>query len=101
MIMKAWKVVLFVVLGVAVAGALGLALLIHRGFRATTVPSGFEAAVARAVRNAAIPGGDQSRKNPLELTSQNLNEGREDFMAHCSSCHGHDGSGTTATGQYL
>ena len=99
--MKAWRVLLLAVVVLAVAGAIGLALLIHRGFRATTEPSRFEAVAARTVRDLAIPRGERSRKNPLEPTPQNLNDGREDFMAHCSNCHGHDSGGTTAAGQSL
>src|SRR5689334_1103217 len=74
--MKAWKVLVLAVLVVVVAGAIGLALLIHRGFRATTEPSRFEAVVARTMRDFAIPMEEHRRKNPLELTSQNLNDGR-------------------------
>src|ERR1700746_100735 len=99
--MKPWKVIVLTVIVVMAAGVIGLSLIIHRGFRATTEPSGFEATLARSVRNFAIPRGDHRRKNPLELTSQNLDDGREGFMAHCSSCHGKDGSGTTPTGQSL
>jgi predicted CXXCH cytochrome family protein len=99
--MKAWKVLLYGVLGVAVVAGIGFAFLIHRGFRATTEPSGLEAVVARSIRNLAIPGGDRSRKNPLEPTSQNLNDARENFLAHCSNCHGRDASGTAPSGQSL
>ena len=99
--MKAWKVLLLAVLVVAVVGAIGLALVIHHGFRATSEPSKFEAAIARTVRDLSIPSEERSRKNPLEDTSQNLNEGRENFLARCSSCHGRDGSGTTPSGQSL
>ena len=99
--MKTWKALLLAVLVLVVAGAIGAALLIHRGFRATTEPSGFEAAIARTARDLAIPSKDRSRKNPLEVTAENLNGGREDFLARCSNCHGHDGSGATPTGQSL
>lgn len=99
--MKAWKVLLLAVLMVVVVGAIGVVLLILRGFRATTEPSRFEAAVARTLRDLAIPGGERSRKNPLEATSQNLNDGRENFLARCSNCHGRDGSGATPAGQSL
>lgn len=100
--MKAWKVLLLVVLVLVVAGGIGAsALLIHRGFRATTEPSRFEAVVAHTVRDLAIPSKDRSRKNPLEVTSENVNSGREEFLARCSNCHGHDGSGATPTGQSL
>jgi predicted CXXCH cytochrome family protein len=99
--MKAWKAVLLTVLGLAIAMAIGLAVMIHRGFRATTKPLPGEAAVARTVRDLAIPSEDHSRKNPLQLTWQNLNDGREDFLAKCAGCHGRDGSGVAPTGQSL
>ncbi len=99
--MKAWKGFLLAVLVFLITGAIGAALLIHRGFRATNQPSGLEAAVARTARNLAIPGKDRSEKNPLEATPDNLNGGREDFLARCSNCHGHDASGATPTGQSL
>ncbi|MGH9497355.1 MAG: c-type cytochrome, partial [Candidatus Sulfotelmatobacter sp.] len=99
--MKAWKAFLLALIAVAVIGIICGAVLIHRGFRATTEPSGFEKMVARAARDWSIPGRAQSEKNPLELTSENLREGREEFLARCASCHGHDGSGLTDMGRNL
>jgi predicted CXXCH cytochrome family protein len=99
--MRAWKAVLLTVLGIAIAMAIGLALMIHRGFRATTKPLPGEAAVARTLRDLAMPSEDHTRKNPLQLTSENLNDGREDFLAKCAGCHGRDGSGVAPTGQSL
>jgi len=99
--MNVWKVLLLAVLVVTVAGAIAVALLIHRGFRATTEPSRFEATVARTMRDFAIPSEERTRQNSLDATSQNLNDGRQNFLARCSNCHGRDGSGTTAAGQSL
>jgi predicted CXXCH cytochrome family protein len=99
--MKAWKASLLTILAIVIAVVLGVALMIHRGFRATNKPLPGEAAVARTMRDLAIAGKDRSRKNPLEFTWQNLNEGREDFLAKCSGCHGRDGSGVAPTGQSL
>jgi cytochrome c553 len=99
--MKTWKALLLAFLVLLVAGAVVVALLIHRGFRATTEPSRFETAIARTVRDFAIPSKERTRQNPLEATSQNLNDGRENFLARCANCHGRDGSGTTAAGQSL
>ena len=73
--------------------AICVAVLIHRGFRATTEPSTFETAVARTVRDWAIPGRARTRRILWKLTSENLNDGRKNFLARCASCHGHDGSG--------
>lgn len=99
--MKVWKAFLLALLLIAVVGIICGVILIRRGFRATTEPSGFETVVARAVRNLAIPGRARNDKNPLPGTSENLQEGREDFLARCASCHGHDGSGLTQMGQNL
>jgi predicted CXXCH cytochrome family protein len=99
--MKAWKAFLLVLLVVAVIGIICGAALIYRGFRATTEPSALEKVVARAARNWAIPGRARDEKNPLKLTSENLREGREEFLARCASCHGHDGSGLTDMGRSL
>ncbi len=99
--MKAWKAFLLALLAVAVAGAVGVSLLLWRGFRATTEPSRFETVVARTVRNLAIPGRARNQKNPLQGTSEHLREGRQDFLARCASCHGQDGSGLTPLGRHL
>ena len=99
--MKRLKVILLVVLGITALGAIGLGLLVHRGFRATTNPSGLEASVALRLRNLSIPGSEKDRKNPLKGTPQNQSDGREIFLAKCSACHGYDGNGTTAAGQSL
>lgn len=99
--MKVWKAFLLALLLIAVIGIICAVTLIRRGFRATTEPSGFETVVARAVRNLAIPSRARNDKNPLSGTSENLQEGREDFLARCASCHGHDGSGLTQIGRNL
>ena len=99
--MKAWKAFLLAILAVAVVVAICGGVLIHRGFRATTEPSSLEKVVARTARNWAIPGRARNEKNPLKLTSENLREGREEFLARCASCHGHDGSGLTDMGRNL
>ncbi len=99
--MKAWKAFLLALLVVAVIGIICGAVLIHRGFRATVEPSALEKAVARTARDWAIPGRARNEKNPLKLTSENLREGREEFLARCASCHGHDGSGLTDMGRNL
>jgi predicted CXXCH cytochrome family protein len=99
--MKIRSALLVAMLTVFVLAAIALAALVRRGFRATTAPSGFETVVARTVRNFAIPSRARNEQNPLEDTSENLQEGREDFIARCASCHGNDGSGITQIGQNL
>ena len=72
-----------------------------RGFSAAKDPSRFEIAVARGVRNLAIPRRASAQKNPLDGTAVDLQQGRDDFLARCSSCHGRDGSGLTPLGRNL
>ena len=99
--MKAWKVLTLSLLVVAAVILVAAVLFIHRGFRATDHPSRLETRVARAVRNYSIPKAVRSENNPLNATSQNLQDGRQVFRAKCQSCHGHDGSGQTQVGQSL
>ena len=79
----------------------GMAFLKYRGFRATSSPTRIEALVARAVRNFAIPHSARVAKNELDLTPSGLQEARTLYLAHCSSCHGIDGSARTALGGKL
>jgi predicted CXXCH cytochrome family protein len=98
---NAWKgfaLALLLVFLIAVAGA---ALFIHRGFRATNQPTRLEATLAHAARNFSIPNTARQETNPLDSSPQNLNEGRDGFLARCQTCHGHDGSGLTPMGQSL
>jgi predicted CXXCH cytochrome family protein len=99
--MRVWKVVLLACLLVTVASAIVALMLRQRGFAATSEPSRVESVLARTVRNFAIPSQARRETNPLESTSANLNEGREDFLARCAGCHGDDGSGRTPVGRGL
>src|SRR5579871_2413532 len=99
--MKFWKLLLLAVVVVATVAAIWATLLLRRGFRATAEPSAWEASVAWRVRNLAIPAPARSQKNPMPPTSPNLEEGRQDFLARCAICHGHDGSGQTPMGVNL
>ncbi len=77
------------------------AWLLARGFRATTEPSRLERVIARSVRNFAIPRAARRENNPLQISADNLQTGREIFLARCANCHGIDGSGTTPVGRSL
>jgi predicted CXXCH cytochrome family protein len=99
--MKSWKAFLLAPILLLVIVLFGVALLIHRGFRATNQPSGLETVVARAARNYSIPSAAGHEKNPLDASAQNLQDGRDEFLAKCQACHGHDGSGLTPVGQSL
>jgi predicted CXXCH cytochrome family protein len=89
------------VVGFLLAVVFCAALLIARGFRATSEPSRLERVLARSVRNFAIPRAARREKNPLQVSADNLQTGREIFLARCANCHGIDGSGTTPVGRGL
>ncbi|MGH9741870.1 MAG: cytochrome c3 family protein [Candidatus Acidiferrum sp.] len=99
--MRGWKIALLILLSLLALSTAAGFLLIRHGFRATAEPSAFETVVARSVRDLAIPHRARNEKNPLPGTSQELQEGREDFLARCANCHGHDGSGITPVGRNL
>ena len=88
---------------VAVAAVVTLVALVTlwQGFRAVEPPSALETAVARRVRDAAIPWRERSAKNPLAGDSAALGQGHEMFLADCATCHGVDGGGTTRVGTNL
>ncbi len=76
-----------------------LALVIKaRGFRASSTPSAFETSAARLVRDFAIPRAEKRRKNPFAGDEEALGRGRDQFLSHCSTCHGSDGRGATPIG---
>jgi len=95
------KVLLLAGLLLVIAAAACGFVLIRRGFRATATPSPWEGALARRVRNLAIPPPERDRKNPFEATSDAASQGREFFLTQCAACHGIDGSGTTPMGRNL
>lgn len=99
--MKTWKAFVLGLVAAAVVAGIGVALFLHRGFRATNQPLPLEARVARSARDFSIPGAAKSEKNPLPVTQRNLQDGRDAFLANCQTCHGHDGSGHTPVGQSL
>jgi predicted CXXCH cytochrome family protein len=99
--MKAWKKFLLAIVVVATVASIWATLVLRRGFRATAEPSPWEGAVARSVRNLAIPTFARQQKNPLPPTPQNLEQGRDHFLARCALCHGVDGRGQTPMGTSL
>src|SRR5581483_3216092 len=99
--MERWKKFLLLVFILITVVALCTAVLIRRGFRATSEPSSFEKLLARSVRNLTIPRHERNEKNPWPATSDNLKEAREHYIARCSICHGSDGQGQTQIGRSL
>ena len=99
--MRSIRAILRVVAGVAAAGTLGLAAMIVRGFNASAEPTAFEASLAHAVRDLAIPRRAKRETNPLTRTPELMQEARDTYLARCASCHGADGDGAARTGRNL
>ena len=77
--MKPLKASLLALAAVVTIGLIIAAVLIHRGFRATSEPSKSERVIARTVRNFAIPGPARREQNPLKSSAADLQAGRELF----------------------
>ncbi len=99
--MKKLKPLLLAFIILVVFAVLLFAVAVHRGFRATAKPPAIEVAIARGVRNFGIPGGERRLQNPLPANSDTYAEARQDYISHCSNCHGVDGSGKTQVGTNL
>lgn len=97
-----WRGTVLGSLGVGLIAGLSYAgWVVHRGFSAADEPTWAEKAVARTVRNVSIPRRARREANPLRSTPENLEAGREDFLARCANCHGTDGRGRTSVGRNL
>ncbi|HLK36928.1 MAG TPA: c-type cytochrome, partial [Polyangiaceae bacterium] len=83
------------------ATGLGGYVIFWSGLRATAEPSALEAALARTVRNWAIPRAERRATNPLQPTAENIRAGRDAFLLRCAGCHGYDGRGLTPLGRNL
>ncbi|HEX4568464.1 MAG TPA: c-type cytochrome, partial [Vicinamibacterales bacterium] len=104
--MKPWKALVVGLLSIAAIAlilATGLVsyVIFWSGLRATAEPSALESAVARTVRNWAIPRAERRATNPLQATAENVRAGRDAFLVQCAGCHGYDGSGLTPIGRNL
>lgn len=99
--MRKWRAYLLAVVLIVIAVFVFFALLLRRGFRATNEPSYLERTVARKLRDLSIPSHSRREVNPLKESAENLQQGRELFLAKCASCHGIDGTGRTTMGRNL
>ena len=99
--MKIWKALLTTLVIIVVVGAIFGGLLIWRGFRASATPPAWEAALARTIRNLAIPRHERRQKIPFGATPEVIQQGRTLFLTQCATCHGIDGGGKTAVGLNL
>jgi cytochrome c553 len=96
--MKTRKTLIIAFLALLLVGTICAGVLKLRGFRATSTPSDFETVAARSIRDFAIPGAERHKTNPNAGDSLVIQQGREDFLARCTSCHGVDARGRTPIG---
>ena len=92
-----------VVLIVLIAAIAGIAIysIVNRGLSAHAEPSAAEAALAGAMRRWATPDNVRRRSNPVQPTTEVLEEALKDYAGHCATCHANDGSGETQIGRGL
>jgi mono/diheme cytochrome c family protein len=81
--------------------AIPVFILVQHGISARSEPTAMEVLLARSLRHLAVPRAMRDARNPIPLTPQALNEGREHFADHCAGCHANDGSGNTEIGKNL
>jgi len=91
---------LLLAVGVGILLSSGV-LWLGRGFSAADEPSSLEKTVARRLRNFSIPRHERTQTNPWKATPDNLQQGRESFLARCAVCHAYDGGGQTQVGRGL
>jgi predicted CXXCH cytochrome family protein len=96
--MKFRKPFLIASLALLFVGAACAGFIKWRGFRAASTPTAFETAAARSIRDFAIPGAERHKRNPDAGDSLAIQQGREDFLARCATCHGVDARGRTPIG---
>jgi len=94
----AGKLLLALLVFTMVAIVAAVAVAFHHGISARTPPTAIESMLAGGVRRLAVPRGARDLRNPLPLTPQVLQEGRDHFADHCAICHANDGSGKTEMG---
>ena len=86
---------------VAIVGGVAAYTVARRGLSTRVEPSAMEELLARTMRRLATPSDVRSMTNPVQPTSEVLEEGLEHFADHCASCHANDGSGETEMGRSL
>jgi len=84
---------------VAIAAAVAVWWIDDRGFGAREEPSRAEAAIARRLRDLAVPDRVRGLTNAAPDTPESLRSGMEHFADHCAVCHANDGSGETQMGR--
>jgi len=97
-VLKAFALLVVIVI---VLGVVGVYWIASRGISARAQPGRFETAVARTMRNWAIPRSARDRKNPVAQSPEVIAEGMAHFADHCATCHANNGSGDTEVGRGL
>src|SRR4051812_39008330 len=83
------------------AGAIGGAHTVRRGFSARDEPSAPEIFAARTARKLAVPRRAKTLQSLFVITSDGLAEARANWAQNCASCHGVNGDGQTEIGRNL
>ena len=89
---------ILLVIAVAVVGIIVYGLT-RRGLSTRAEPTRAEAFLARSVRRLATPATLRTMPNPVEKTTEVLDDAMGHFADHCATCHANDGSGDTAIGR--
>lgn len=83
------------------AGAIGGAHTVRRGFSARDEPSAPEIFAAHTARKLAVPKRVKTLTSQFVITSEGLAEARANWAQNCTSCHGVNGDGQTEIGRNL
>jgi len=83
------------------AGAIGGAHTVRRGFSARDEPSAPEIFAARTARRLAVPKRAKTLESQFVITSDGLAEARANWAQNCALCHGVNGDGQTEIGRNL
>ena len=99
--MRRGNVIFLVVVVVVALIVVAAASVLHGGLSARINPTALEIAMARQVRQMAIPKSARALRDPVTDTPENLRDGRLHFADHCAICHANDGSCDTPFGRNL
>jgi Cytochrome C oxidase, cbb3-type, subunit III len=98
--MNTWKVVA-ITLGVILVIFLGSAygFLASQGLSARKKPSNFEYSIANTALGVSMPSDAKKKKNPLNITPDDLIEAKKHYKEHCEVCHAENGNGQVETSE--
>ena len=94
------SLILAVLLCIGVGAYVYMRTAMH-GFSARAEPSRTETMLATYARATAMPPSARALKNPVQASTQVLNESMAHFADHCAICHANNGSGQTMFGNGL